>query len=101
MSSILALLAFFNTHKEKDFFEEITPDGFSLHKKNKLDEDYFPDKIKMEGHDGELQEGFLGDNSYALASKAALRFEDGSINDIYSDSLENVDENYREEESSS
>jgi hypothetical protein len=28
------------------------PEGFSLHKKNLLDEDYQPDKIKVEGHDG-------------------------------------------------
>lgn len=54
----------------------------------------------MEGLDGELQEGFLGDNSYALASKAALRFDDGSSNDVYSDSLENVDEKYPQEEES-
>ena len=92
LTSLNVLLAFFNTHKDKDFFEEITPEGFNLHKKNKLDEDFLPDKIKIEGHDGEIEEGFLNDYSHALQSKAALRFEDGSVNEIYSESLEYVEE---------
>jgi hypothetical protein len=37
LTSINALMAFFNTHKDKDFFMEYTPEGFTLHKKNLLD----------------------------------------------------------------
>lgn len=80
VTSINVLLAFFNTHKDKDFFEEVTPEGFNLHKMNKIDEDHFPNKIKIEGHDGEIEEGFLNDYSHALQSKAALRFDEGSLN---------------------
>lgn len=72
-----------------------------MHKKNKLDEDYLPDKIKVEGHDGEIEEGFLNDYSHALQSKAALRFEDESVNEIYSESLQYVSEGQPEQEEES
>jgi hypothetical protein len=37
LSSVNVLLAFFNTHKENNFFEELTPEGLALHKRNTLD----------------------------------------------------------------
>ena len=54
LTGLNVVLAFFNTSKEATFFEEITPDGLALHKRNSLDEDHFPNKIKVEGHDGEI-----------------------------------------------
>ena len=52
LTSVNAFLAFFNTHKESTFFEELTPEGLALHKRNMLDEDHFPDQVKVGGHDG-------------------------------------------------
>jgi hypothetical protein len=40
LTGLNVVLAFFNTHKDKDFFEETTPDGYSLHKKNSLMEEH-------------------------------------------------------------
>lgn len=40
LTGVNVALAFFNTHKDKDFFEEITPDGYNLHKKNSLMEEH-------------------------------------------------------------
>jgi len=47
LHSLNVLMAFFNTSKEPTFFQELTPEGLSLHKKNTLDEDFFPDKVKV------------------------------------------------------
>lgn len=45
-----------------------------------LDEDHFPEKLQVHGNDGEIEEGFMNDYNHALVSKAALKFDTGSLN---------------------
>jgi hypothetical protein len=40
LTGLNAIMAFFNTHKDKAFFEETTPEGYSLHKKNNMMEEH-------------------------------------------------------------
>lgn len=40
LTALNAVMAFFNTHKEKNFFEELTPEGYALHKKNSVIEEH-------------------------------------------------------------
>ena len=96
LTAVNVLMAFFNTHKDKDFFQEMTNEGFSLHKKNQLDEDHFPDKIQPGGNDAEIEAGFLNDYNHALASKQALMFDEGSLNDYSDASLGPVSESNNE-----
>jgi len=55
LTGLNVVLAFFNTHKDKGFFEEATPDGYSLHKKNNLMEEHLVGpKVNGLGEDGEI-----------------------------------------------
>lgn len=62
VTSINAILAFFNVMKPRDFFYERTPDGFDLKKKIKGEDDYFEDKIEPAGKDNEDEQGFYSNN---------------------------------------
>ncbi len=69
-------MSFFNTHKDKTFFEEYTPEGFSLHKKNSIIEEHLVgSKFNEIGEDGEVEEGYNTGFNHALTSKHALKFD--------------------------
>ena len=56
LTGVNVVLAFFNTHKDKDFFEETTAEGYSLHKKNNLMEEHLVGhKAHGIGEDGEVE----------------------------------------------
>ena len=75
LTGLNVVLAFFNTHKDKDFFEETTIEGYALHKKNNLMEEHLVgNKAHGLGEDGEIEEGFMNDYNHALTSKQAFKF---------------------------
>lgn len=90
LTGLNVVLAFFNTHKDKDFFEETTADGYSLHKKNNLMEEHLvPSKEHGLGEDGEVEEGYINDYNHALTSKQAFKMtphEEAEVGAGYSDS---------------
>lgn len=75
LTGLNIVMAFFNTHKDKQFFEEYTPEGYSLHKKNNMIEEHLVgSKFNEIGEDGEVEEGYTTGFNHALVSKQALQF---------------------------
>jgi hypothetical protein len=75
LTALNVVLAFFNTHKDKTFFEETTPEGYSLHKKNNMMDEYLVgSKFNDFGEDGEVEAGYISSYNHAVTSKQALQF---------------------------
>ena len=67
LTSLNLVMAFFNTHKDKDFFNASTTDGMVLHKKHNMNEEYLMgEKISVEGMDGEVEQGFTNQHAHAV-----------------------------------
>lgn len=58
VTSINALLAFFNVLKPIDYFYEKTADGFELKKRINADDDFYESKLESGGKAAEDEEGF-------------------------------------------
>ena len=105
LTGLNIVMAFFNTHKDKAFFEEYTPEGYSLHKKNNMIEEHLVgSKFNDIGEDGEVEEGYTTGFNHALVSKQALQFEKvseesyGEVVGAYSDgSMADITEKCYEE----
>lgn len=58
LTSLNVIFAFFNVVKSKDFFYELTPEGFELKRKIKVEDDYYSSKQGPLGKEAEDEEGF-------------------------------------------
>lgn len=75
LTGLNIVMSFFNTHKDATFFEENTPEGYSLHRKNNMIEEHLVgSKFNDIGEDGEVEEGYTTGFNHALVSKQALQF---------------------------
>ncbi len=49
ITALNGLLAFFNVMKPNDFFYEMTPEGFELKRRSKVEDEYSPNKVDPTG----------------------------------------------------